>query len=144
MKNVITKLWEVGELPIKNALYFSDGRAELIDIISYPTPKVSKSGCFDFCEFYEENKNEVTTVDVIKKINLSCGGYLCLGEGSYGSEGFIAYLDREEKLVWVVYSENSNPFVSATILHDSTVAIDSSAGFRLKVNVLKPEEMVIV
>lgn len=64
--------------------------------------------------------------------------------GGYGSEGFIAYLDREEKLVWVIYSENSNPFVSATILHDSTITIDSSAGFRLKVNVLKPEEMVIV
>lgn len=54
MKNVITELWEAGELPIKNALYFSDGRAELIDIISYPTPKVSKSGCFDFFELYEK------------------------------------------------------------------------------------------
>ena len=29
--------------------------------------------------------------------------------GGYGSEGFIAYLDREEKLVWVIYSENSIP-----------------------------------
>lgn len=68
MKNVITELWEAGELPIKNALYFSDGRAELIDIISYPTPKVSKSGRFDFCEFYEKNKDEITTIGVIKKL----------------------------------------------------------------------------
>ncbi|CAI1704163.1 Uncharacterised protein [Serratia entomophila] len=33
MKSIIVELWKNGELPIKNALYFADGRAELIDII---------------------------------------------------------------------------------------------------------------
>ncbi|MEE4486002.1 hypothetical protein V2T44_24020 [Serratia ficaria] len=144
MKRVIVELWKNGELPIKNALYFADGRAELIDIISYPNPKLLKLGSFDFHGFYERNKDEITTIDIIKKIQLSDGGYLCIGEGSYGSEGFIACLDRKEDLIWVVYSENSNPFVSATIFGDSTVVIESSAGFRLEIDTENPEGMVVI
>jgi hypothetical protein len=144
MKSIIVELWKNGELPIKNALYFVDGRAGLIDIIFYPYPKLLKLGDFDFNDFYEKNKNETTTIDIVKKIQLSDVGYLCIGEGSYGSEGFIACLDSKEDLIWVVYFENSNPFVSATILGDLTVVIESSAGFRLKIDTKKPERMEVV
>lgn len=41
-----------------------------------------KLGDFDFNDFYEKNKNETTTIDIVKKIQLSDVGYLCIGEGT--------------------------------------------------------------
>jgi hypothetical protein len=66
------------------------------------------------------------------------GGYLCCGEGSYGSEGFFCRLDQHKSLVWVVYLENSNPFVDASVSNTSAT-FTSSAGVAITVNLGAPE-----
>lgn len=43
-----------------------------------------------------ENKDEVTDIDKFREIKLANNCYCCVGEGSYGSEGFVAYLDENK------------------------------------------------
>ena len=59
-------------------------------------------------------------------------GYLCCGEGAHGSEGFFARLDPNERLVWVAYFEESNPFVNIKITDDHvTFETNLGVGFQI-------------
>ncbi|MGJ0629782.1 hypothetical protein [Xenorhabdus bovienii] len=93
MGNIIYSLWENEWLPIKDALYFLSGKALLLSINSYPKPNIQRRGWFDFSDYYKNNQEEITRIDIIKVVKLVNGFYCCIGEGSYGSEGFIACLD---------------------------------------------------
>ncbi|BBE78320.1 MULTISPECIES: hypothetical protein [Enterobacteriaceae] len=141
MKNIISELWNQELLPIKDALYLSDGRAFSYKIASYPTPRVEKGESFDFVDFYNKNKDEVTSIDTIMNIKLSNGCYCCVGEGSYGSEGFIACLDKNKVLKWVIYSETSNPFFNIYEYEDDTILAESTANVKIKVNVNNPTNL---
>jgi len=140
MKNII-QLWEDGLLPIKDAIYFSNGKSFLCKIVPYPTPCIEKNGDFDFSAFYEENKDEVTDIDKFREVKLANNCYCCIGEGSYGSEGFIAYLDGNKKLVWVLYSEESNPFINVSEYMADIVIVESSSNIRLRININNPVDL---
>ncbi|MHA8111788.1 hypothetical protein ACX122_01425 [Kosakonia cowanii] len=140
MKNII-QLWEDGLLPIKNAIYFSNGKSFLCEIRPYPTPYIEKNGEFDFSAFYEEDKDEVTDIDKFREIKLANNCYCCIGEGSYGSEGFIAYLDENKKLVWVLYSEESNPFINVYEYMPGIIIVESSSNIRLRININNPVDL---
>jgi hypothetical protein len=60
-------------------------------------------------------------------------GYLCAGEGSYGSEGFFGRLGQDRNLVWVVYLEESNPFVDAVVDDGRRAKFTSSSGVSIAV-----------
>ncbi|EYI39237.1 hypothetical protein SEEH1576_08160 [Salmonella enterica subsp. enterica serovar Heidelberg str. 41576] len=45
MKNII-QLWEDNLLPIKDAIYFSNGRSFLCKIMDYPTLHIERNGEF--------------------------------------------------------------------------------------------------
>ncbi len=143
MKNIV-QLWEEELLPIKDAIYFSNGKSFLCKITSYPIPCIEKNGEFDFCNFYEENKDELTNIDKFKEIRLINNGYCCIGEGSYGSEGFIAYLDRNKKLIWVLYSEESNPFVNISEYTPDIIIAESSSNIRLKIDINNPIKLELM
>ncbi|GAA3589244.1 hypothetical protein GCM10023078_16130 [Gibbsiella greigii] len=138
MKNIIVNLWKNESLPIKDAIYFSDDSSFFCKITSYPVPHIEKGGEFDLLKFYEENADEVTNIDCLKEIRLSNNGYCCIGEGSYGSEGFIACLDKDKNLIWVIYSENSNPIINVFEDAEGVIIAESSAEFRLKINIDNP------
>ncbi|ANO87882.1 hypothetical protein KV337_004988 [Escherichia coli] len=140
MKNII-QLWEDGLLPIKDAIYFSNGESFLCKITSYPTPCIEKNGEFDFSAFYEKNKDEVTDIDKSREVKLANNCYCCIGEGSYGSEGFIAYLDENKNLVWVLYSEESNPFINITEYTSDIIIVESSSNIRLRININNPVDL---
>jgi hypothetical protein len=84
-------------------------------------------------EPFELDGSEMDTViDIFCEAALP-DGYLVCGEGSWGSEGFFARLATDRSLIWVVYLEHGNPFISidvmgrtATITNnlDRTVTID--------------------
>ncbi|EAU5054143.1 hypothetical protein F8926_24795, partial [Salmonella enterica subsp. enterica serovar Kentucky] len=79
MKNII-QLWEDNLLPIKDAIYFSNGRSFLCKIMDYPTLHIERNGEFDFSAFYEKNKDEVTDIDKFREIKLANNCYCCVGE----------------------------------------------------------------
>jgi len=144
MKILIVDLWEKDMLPIKDAIYFSDGRSFSCKITSCPTQKIELGDEFDVNEFYKNNIDEVTNIDEIKEIKLSNSGYCSVGDGSYGSEGFIACLGKERNLIWVLYSEESNPFINVREDPVNTIIAESSSGFRLKINLNNPLELKII
>ncbi|EAM8245442.1 hypothetical protein CLL99_003417, partial [Salmonella enterica subsp. enterica serovar Thompson] len=70
--------------------------------------------------------------------------YCCVGEGSYGSEGFVAYLDENKNLVWVLYSEESNPFINVSEYIPDIIIVESSSNIRLKININNPMDLELV
>ncbi len=143
MKNII-QLWEDNLLPIKDAIYFSNGRSFLCKIMDYPTLHIERNGEFDFSAFYEKNKDEVPDIDKFREIKLANNCYFCVGEGSYGSEGFVAYLDENKNLVWVLYSEESNPFINVSEYIPDIIIVESSSNIRLKININNPMDLELV
>lgn len=139
MKSIVD-LWNEHLLPIKNAVYFADGTAFSIDITLYPEPRFEKGDDFCFSDFFKNNEDEITDVDLFKKKSLSNKGWLCFGEGSYGSEGFIACLNSDDKLIWVLYSENSNPFVDMKEV-EGVVYVKSSLNICLRIKINDPREI---
>lgn len=139
MKSIID-LWNEHLLPIKDAVYFADGTAFSIKITSYPKPSFEKGNDFLFSNFFKNNSDEITDVDLFKKKSLSNKGWLCFGEGSYGSEGFIACLNSDNKLRWVLYSEDSNPFIEMKEIEEF-VYVKSSSSVCLKIKTNNPREI---
>ena len=94
---------------------------------------------FSLEKFLARHPDMVTSIDVTLEKLLPPGvGYLCCGEGSYGSEGFFGQLDQHRNLVWVVYLEASNPFVGVSMSNTSATFM-SSAGASITVDLRAPE-----
>lgn len=144
MKSIITKLWEQELLPIKDAIYFSNGESCSCKIATYPSRSIEIGETFNLEDFHETHKQDVCHIDILKEIPLTNGGYSCVGEGSYGSEGFIAYLDKEKKLTWVIYSESSNPFIDITQVNDNTISARSSTDIKIIIDLENPQTLEFI
>jgi len=123
--NTIQKLWKKEQIPIKDGIYFNSGKAFELYFTSYPSPILKVKEPFDLEEFLEKNQEELSYVDITCKLKLPNNHTLVSGEGSYGSEGFIGYLDKNKEPIWLIYSESFNPIISLTKL-DSKIKADSS------------------
>ncbi|MCI0913458.1 hypothetical protein JNA92_14735 [Pseudomonas putida] len=141
MKNIIMKLWEQELLPIKDAIYFSSGEACSCKIATYPSPSIKIGEKFSLEDFHATHKCDVCHIDILKEIPLTNGGYCCVGEGSYGPEGFIAYLDKEKELIWVIYSESSNPFIDVTQVNDKTISTRSTTDIKITIDLENPQTL---
>lgn len=135
--DLITDLWSRGLLLIKDGLYFVGEGALDVSIVSYPQPRVVKGGAFTPRDFY--TGTNTTFYGVTRRVECALGGALCMGEASWGAEGFIAYLNRADKLVWLLYAEFSNPFINAVEKEPGMFLVDSSAEFSVVVNVSQPQ-----
>jgi len=144
MKKIITKLWEQELLPIKDAIYFSTGESCSCKIATYPSPSIEIGEKFSLEDFHATHKNDVCHIDIFKEIPLNNGGYCCVGEGSYGSEGFIAYLDKDKNLIWVIYSESSNPFIDVTQANDKTISARSTTNVKITIDLENPQTLKFI
>lgn len=134
----IIELWNNEELPIKDGVYFSSGKSISLSVKVYPNLLIEKGDEFDLNDFLEQDPDEVTCIDVMKKIVVNDGHQCFLGEGSFGSEGFIAYLTNEGDLKWVMYFEHSNPFINAVKISNEVIEAESSARYKIIINVNEP------
>jgi len=132
--SLIERLWLADNLPIQDGLYRADGAAYSVQV------DASVDGClkilapFSLEEFLSRHPGMVTSIDTTLEKPLPGGiGYVCCGEGSYGSEGFFGRLDPHRDLVWVVYLGNSDPFVDASI-SSTSATFTSSAGVSIAVD----------
>lgn len=139
----ILTLWTNGQLPIKDAIYFSDGTVFNLSIISYPSPKIIRHSPF-ILHINNINMEYITSIGETFRLNLFEKGVLVLGEGSYGSEGFFAHLNSKDDLLWVLYSEKCNPFISAVDSGTGRVIIESSAEYLVSIDVEKPQDILVI
>ncbi len=128
----IVRLWREEQLPVKDGVYFADGRSYAVEVVNGGLSVVEQ---FDLVEVLAEDPGWVSSIDINRKV-AAPGGFACAGEGSHGSEGFFARLDAEEQLVWVCYLSGCNPFdklvveggrLKATSTLGLTVTVDLNA-----------------
>ncbi|OCG10546.1 hypothetical protein [Gilliamella apicola] len=140
----INELWNKKKLPIKNGIYFANGESFSFLAKFYPDIVIKKGKSFSLVDFLNQNPDCITDIDIFKKIKIPTDGACLLGEGSHGSEGFIAYITSDEKLNWVIYFEESNPFINAVELPDTFLKVESSANYRIILDLKDPINIVSI
>jgi hypothetical protein len=127
MTSSIERLWLADNLPIRDGLYRADGVAYGVQVDASVEGGLRILAPFILEEVLSRDPEWVTSIITTLEKRLPHGdGYLCCGEGSYGSEGFFGRLDQHKTLMWVVYLENSNPFVNVSVSDTRATFISSS------------------
>jgi len=140
----INELWNKEKLPTKDGIYFANGESFSFWAKFYPHVFIKKGESFSLVDFLNQNPDCITNIDIFQKIKIQMGGTCLLGEGSYGSEGFIAYITSDEKLNWVIYFEKSNPFINAIELPDKFLEVESSANYKIILDLKNPINIVSI
>ncbi len=136
---LIGRLWLAENLPIRDGLYRPDGSAREVCVDETAPGGLRLLEPFDLTAFLALDPEHTTSIIVTKEQELSDGsGYLCCGEGSYGSEGFFGRLDQHRELVWVVYLEEDNPFVQIDVAGTRAEFV-SSSGVSVTVDLTSPD-----
>lgn len=140
----IVELWNEETLPIKDGVYFSEGSAISLSIKIYPNLIIEKGEPFDLVDFLNREPDCITSIDSTKKITVSDGCQCVIGEGSYGSEGFIAYITPNGYLKWVMYFERSNPFINVVELSNKNIEVESSANYKIVIDLNNPIHIALL
>ena len=127
MQTLITDLWNQQQLPIRTGIYFANGDSRQIEIRKTLRGDsfIKAGGEFDIRSWLRRHPDELTNIDIVYEAELTEGGWLFCGEGSYGSEGFFGLLGPDRNLNWVAYMENSNPIVQVNPLRRGICAISN-------------------
>ncbi|MEV6330213.1 hypothetical protein [Streptomyces sp. NPDC051909] len=133
----IEHLWEDFELPIKDALHYADGHSYDVALDSTVPSGFALLSPFELDEMLEADPSWVSSVDGLAAVDLGEKGFLWGGEGSYGSEGFIARLTADRALIWAMFFTESNPF-DRIQLSGNTATFSSTAGFEITVDIDDP------
>ncbi|MER5758585.1 hypothetical protein [Streptomyces sp. NPDC002082] len=133
----IKRLWEDFQLPIRDALHFADGHSCDVALDSDVPSGLMVLGPFGLAETLESDPSWVSSVDGLTAMDLGSRGLLWGGEGSYGSEGFIARLTADRALVWAIFFMESNPF-DRIQLSGNLATFSSTSGFEITVDIDDP------
>ncbi|MFE9726487.1 hypothetical protein ACFYQ5_23545 [Streptomyces sp. NPDC005794] len=138
----IQKLWEDFELPIRDALHFNDGRSYDLDLDPDAPTGFHVLPPFDLEGTLRNDPSWTSSVDGLAEVDLGREGLLWGGEGSYGSEGFIARLTADRALVWAIFFTESNPF-DRIQLSNKRATFSSTSGIDIAVDIDDPRTPVI-
>ncbi|MGW7286573.1 hypothetical protein ACWGH4_13935 [Streptomyces sp. NPDC054847] len=138
---VIESLWEDSELPIKDAVHFADGHSCDVTLDPDVPGGFRVLAPFDLNEMLERDPLWVSSVDGLAAVDLGEKGLLWGGEGSYGSEGFIARLTADRALIWAMFFTESNPF-DRIQLSQKVATFSSTSGSEITVHIDDPRTPV--
>ncbi|MFJ4336914.1 hypothetical protein [Streptomyces sp. NPDC088915] len=106
----IERLWAAYELPAEDALFCADGRSHAVALDPAAPSGFTLLAPFALDDVLEGDPSRVSPVDGRVAVDLGERGLLWGGEGSYGSEGFLARLTADRALIWAMFFMESNPF----------------------------------
>lgn len=135
----IERLWEDYELPVLDALHFADGRSYEVALTPGAPAGLTVLAPFDLDARPAEDPCWVSAVDGRASVDLGDRGLLWSGEGSYGSEGFLARLTADRELIWAVFLAESDPFTRIRV-SGNVAAFGSTAEFELAVDIDDPRK----
>jgi hypothetical protein len=119
MSTKIVRLWVEGLAPGWDGLYRADGSARALRLAGGARlDRFDLGPPLDLEAMLAEDPDNVTDVDIRRGVDVPLPdgvGYVCGGEGSHGSEGFFARLDKDRNLVWIAMLTDSNPFVKVEV-----------------------------
>lgn len=126
----ITDLWPAGQAPCRSGLYRADGSAREVETDGAALSWFELGAPLDLDALLEEDPEGVTEIDIHRRCFADlpdASGYVCGGDGALGSDGFVARLDADRNLVWVVFMADSNPFERVE-LHGTTAVFFNNLG----------------
>ncbi|MFF0065934.1 hypothetical protein ACFYRC_31230 [Streptomyces sp. NPDC005279] len=133
----IERLWEDFELPIRDALHSADGHSYDVAIDPDAPSGFTVLAPFGLDEMLESDPSWTSSVDGLAAVDLGRKGLLWGGEGSYGSEGFIARLTVDRALIWAIFFMESNPF-DRIQLSNNVATFSSTSGAEITVDIDDP------
>ncbi|MDR1390647.1 MAG: hypothetical protein LBJ31_11820, partial [Treponema sp.] len=99
----IEKLYLKNKLPLFNGIITKDKYIEI---------NINENGIILNESVFDKNisllEEDCSCVDVHKEIEYN-NYVIHYGEGSYGGDGFIAIMDKNNKIKWIMFHENINP-----------------------------------
>ncbi|TLG13476.1 hypothetical protein FEK35_10025 [Nocardia cyriacigeorgica] len=135
MTNAVRRLWTDREVPIVEGVYTPDGRGWEAWLDRTAASGFTVGEPIDVDALLADNPGNTTSADAtFQTVEIPGEGYLCCGEGTLGAEGWVAKLDLNSGLVWVVHFDDSNPFVELEVDGDRAHCL-SSSGVRITVGV---------
>lgn len=137
--STLERLWNAGRLPIKDGLYTSSGDDYSVQVNDAIPGGLEILEKFDLDSMLRADPDWLTSIDITREVEIEGrNGRLLAGEGSHGSEGFFARVDGRNNLKWVIYLEESNPFIDINII-DNKATFHSSSGVAITVDIDRPE-----
>ncbi|MGW0558029.1 hypothetical protein ACWDZ6_28275 [Streptomyces sp. NPDC002926] len=133
----IERLWEDFELPIRDALHSADGHSYDVALDPDAPSGFAVLAPFGLDEMLESDPSWTSSVDGLAVVDLGRKGLLWGGEGSYGSEGFIARLTADRALIWAIFFMESNPF-DRIQLSNNVATFSSTSGVEITVDIEDP------
>jgi hypothetical protein len=139
--NRITELWRVNQAPAWDGLFRADGLVREAEVDGLELSWFDLGAPLDLEELVAEDPENLTAIAPHPEGFAAIpdgSGQVCCGDGSHGSEGFFARLDREGNPVWVVSLGESNPFVRASV-DGSKATFTNNWGNSLTVDLADPD-----
>ncbi|MCE7079795.1 hypothetical protein [Streptomyces sp. ST2-7A] len=117
--NRMVGMWREGRLFIRDALHLVSTGTSFAVAVDPGAPGGLRLGdTFDLDAEATAHPEWFTSIDITSTHPLPDGGTLRWGEGSHGSEGFAARVAPDGNPVWILYLEESNPFVATSVTAD--------------------------
>ncbi|HET9138762.1 hypothetical protein [Actinophytocola sp.] len=142
MTTSIVQLWEDGATPAWDGIYWANGSARSVELVGEARlERLALGPPLDLEAMLSNDPDNLTHVDVVHGADVPIpdgSGYVCGGEGSHGSAGFFARLDRDRNLMWIVSLSCSNPFEAADV-RDSHATFTNNLGYSLTIDLDDPD-----
>jgi hypothetical protein len=145
----IQTLWKQHVWPIKSGIAFADDRTIPIGVAmpwESDDSKIHIETCpaIQMADLPQFQRKEFTQLISVRELaNPALGLTAVAGEGSHGSEGFVALTESKTgKLVWLAYCDCCNPFKEALIIDGFVVAL-SNLGHRWHFPLNEPQKVFV-
>ena len=136
----INELLGAFECPLINAFFFPDGSMLVLNSNSSGIDVLCRSDIDSF--FRYNNINSISSIDVYKEYEND--KYIArIGEGSFGSDGFVWLTNKERELVWFLFLDNCNPFNDVNIKND-LIEATSTMNIKIQIPTNVPENIVVI
>jgi hypothetical protein len=115
----IIKLYYKNKLPIMNGIITKD---EFIKINITENKVVLNKNDFD--KNISLSEKDCSDINIFREIKYKNYTLLC-GEGSYGGDGFIIIMNKDNKIIWVMFHDNINPIENIEIDNNKIIVINN-------------------
>ncbi|MEV4600866.1 hypothetical protein AB0K15_26150 [Amycolatopsis sp. NPDC049253] len=135
MTERIIALWRAGTAPARDGLYRADDTAVSVDTDGAALSWFALGPRLVLDEVLA-GPGGVMDIDESARAEVAAGVIVC-GDGELGADGFVARLDSEGNLRWVVASVRSNPFERIAV-SGTVVEVTNNLGNSISFDLLDP------
>ena len=148
-EQIVQHKWLAQLCPIVNGVIYGTGEITLFSLIggfqlSGTSIELRRGIRTCVTSFLEQNPDDWTSVtSLCEATSDELNARVLAGEAGLGADGFVAVTRKnDEYLEWIMFFENSNPFIEVTINGPDIVAV-TNLGDRWTIPLRSPENMSV-